>query len=85
VLFLDELPEFPRCALEALREPLENGRITLSRAATQAEFPAQFQLIASDESMPLRISRLYAEILSMHARPSCTLPRQIERAFVGSD
>ena len=52
VLFLDELPEFPRRALEALREPLENGRIILSRAATQAEFPAQFQLIAAMNPCP---------------------------------
>lgn len=47
VLFLDELPEFNRSALEALREPLENGRIVISRAARQAEFPARFQLIAA--------------------------------------
>ena len=52
VLFLDELPEFPRRALEALREPLESGRITLSRAATQAEFPARFQLIAAMNPCP---------------------------------
>ncbi|MDE2455191.1 MAG: YifB family Mg chelatase-like AAA ATPase, partial [Burkholderiales bacterium] len=44
VLFLDETPEFPRRALEALREPLETGRITISRAARQAAFPARFQL-----------------------------------------
>ena len=43
VLFLDELPEFPRAALEALREPLESGTITISRAALRAEFPARFQ------------------------------------------
>ena len=47
VLFLDELPEFPRHALEALREPLETGRITLSRAARQASYPARFQLVAA--------------------------------------
>jgi magnesium chelatase family protein len=52
VLFLDELPEFPRRALESLREPLENGRITLSRANAQAEFPAQFQLIAAMNPCP---------------------------------
>jgi magnesium chelatase family protein len=52
VLFLDELPEFPRRALEALREPLESGHITLSRAAVQAEFPAQFQLIAAMNPCP---------------------------------
>ncbi|MBW8843596.1 MAG: ATP-binding protein [Burkholderiales bacterium] len=43
----DELPEFPRAAMEALREPLETGRILISRAARQAEFPARFQLVAA--------------------------------------
>lgn len=52
VLFLDELPEFPRSALEALREPLETGSITISRAAQQAEFPARFQLIAAMNPCP---------------------------------
>ena len=52
VLFLDELPEFNRSALEALREPLESGRITISRAAQQAEFPARFQLIAAMNPCP---------------------------------
>jgi magnesium chelatase family protein len=47
ILFLDELPEFPRAALEALREPMETGRIVISRAARQAEFPARFQLVAA--------------------------------------
>ena len=47
VLFLDELPEFERKVLEVLREPLESGRITISRAANQADFPAQFQLVAA--------------------------------------
>jgi len=47
VLFLDELPEFGRRVLETLREPLESGRIAISRAARQAEFPARFQLVAA--------------------------------------
>jgi magnesium chelatase family protein len=47
VLFLDELPEFPRPALEALREPLETGLISIARAASRAEFPARFQFIAA--------------------------------------
>jgi len=51
-LFLDELPEFPRAALEALREPLETGRILISRAARQAEFPARFQLVAAMNPCP---------------------------------
>ncbi|MFZ9061820.1 MAG: ATP-binding protein, partial [Steroidobacteraceae bacterium] len=49
---LDELPEFARSALEALREPLETGRITISRAARQAQFPAAFQLIAAMNPCP---------------------------------
>jgi magnesium chelatase family protein len=52
VLFLDELAEVKRSALEALREPLENGHITISRAATQARFPAKFQLIAAMNPCP---------------------------------
>jgi magnesium chelatase family protein len=52
VLFLDELPEFDRRVLEALREPLESGRIHISRAARQAEFPAQFQLVAAMNPCP---------------------------------
>jgi magnesium chelatase family protein len=52
VLFLDELPEFQRGALEALREPLETGRVTISRAARQADFPAQFQLLAAMNPCP---------------------------------
>lgn len=52
VLFLDEFPEFARAALEALREPLENGRITIARAARSTEFPARFQLIAAMNPCP---------------------------------
>jgi magnesium chelatase family protein len=52
VLFLDELPEFKRHVLEVLREPLETGSITISRAAKQAEFPARFQLIAAMNPCP---------------------------------
>ena len=52
MLFLDEFPEFARAALEALREPLETGRIVISRAARQAEFPARFQLIAAMNPCP---------------------------------
>jgi magnesium chelatase family protein len=52
VLFLDELPEFDNRVLEVLREPLERGRILISRAARQAEFPADFQLIAAMNPCP---------------------------------
>lgn len=52
VLFLDELPEFKRSVLEALREPLESHSITISRAAIQTQFPANFQLIAAMNPCP---------------------------------
>jgi magnesium chelatase family protein len=51
-LFLDELPEFDRKVLEVLREPLETGHITISRAANQVDFPARFQLIAAMNPCP---------------------------------
>jgi magnesium chelatase family protein len=52
VLFLDELPEFSRHVLEVLREPMESGRIAISRAARQADFPARFQLVAAMNPCP---------------------------------
>ncbi len=52
LLFLDELPEFDRKVLEVLREPLETGHITISRATRQADFPARFQLIAAMNPCP---------------------------------
>ncbi|RZS54644.1 YifB family Mg chelatase-like AAA ATPase [Sphaerotilus mobilis] len=72
VLFMDELPEFPRAALEALREPLENGRITISRAARQAEFPARCLLVAAMNPCPC--GHLGA------IRPACRCtPEQVRR------
>jgi magnesium chelatase family protein len=52
VLFLDEMPEWPRAALEALREPMEAGRITIARAARRATFPARFQLVGAMNPCP---------------------------------
>jgi magnesium chelatase family protein len=52
VLLLDELPEFPRTVLEVLREPIESGRITISRAARQVDYPARFQLVAAMNPCP---------------------------------
>ncbi|NOU53032.1 YifB family Mg chelatase-like AAA ATPase [Pseudoalteromonas sp. JBTF-M23] len=52
VLFLDELPEFERKVLDSLREPMETGQVTISRAARQVDFPARFQLIAALNPSP---------------------------------
>jgi magnesium chelatase family protein len=52
VLFLDELPEFDRNVLEALREPLESGRVAIARAARQVDFPARFLLVAAMNPCP---------------------------------
>ncbi|MCZ6828878.1 MAG: YifB family Mg chelatase-like AAA ATPase [Gammaproteobacteria bacterium] len=52
VLFLDELPEFPRAVLDVLREPMESGNITLSRVYRQVSYPARFQLVAAMNPCP---------------------------------
>ncbi len=72
VLFLDELPEFPRAALEALREPLESGTITISRAAHRAQFPARFQLVAAMNPCP-------CGYLGSALRPCRCSPDQVTR------
>ncbi len=72
ILFLDELPEFDRKVLEVLREPLESGHITISRAARQVEFPARFQLIAAMNPCPCGF---YGDT-QQHCRCS---PSQIQR------
>jgi magnesium chelatase family protein len=72
VLFLDELPEFDRRVLEALREPLESGVISVVRANQRAEFPAAFQLVAAMNPCPCGRAGMVA--------PRCRCePRQIDR------
>lgn len=72
ILFLDELAEFNRHVLETLREPLESGTVTISRAAHQAEFPAQFQLIAAMNPCP-------CGFLGDKQKPCRCTPDQIQR------
>lgn len=72
VLFLDELPEFQRNALEALREPLETGHISIARASGSTVFPADFQLIAAMNPCP-------CGWLGHPSRSCCCTPERIAR------
>src|SRR5438067_1067621 len=76
VLFLDELPEFHRRSLEVLRQPLEEGRVTISRALASSTFPASFILVAAMNPCP-------CGYLGDQRRPCKCNPMQIER-YVGS-
>ena len=58
ILFLDELPEFHRRSLEVLRQPLEQGSVTISRALNSTTFPASFMMVAAMNPLPVRIKRL---------------------------
>lgn len=69
VLFLDEFPEFPRAALEALRQPLETGRTTVARAAAHVTYPARFQLIAAMN--PCRCGHLFDAARACGRAPRC--------------
>ena len=69
ILFLDELPEFSRAALEALRQPLENGRVSISRVNAHTVYPARFQLIAAMN--PCRCGHLGDPALACSRAPKC--------------
>ncbi len=72
VLFLDELPEFSRSVLETMRQPLEQGCVTISRAQFQVDFPAKFQLIAAMNPCPC------GQKGNVHASCQCT-PQEIKK------
>jgi len=69
VLFLDELPEFPRAALEALRQPLESGRAVVARANAHVSYPARVQLVAAMN--PCRCGHLADPALACSRAPKC--------------
>ncbi len=69
VLFLDELPEFPRPALEALRQPMEAGRTTVSRASAHITYPARFQFVAAMN--PCRCGHLGDTVRECPRAPRC--------------
>ena len=74
ILFLDELPEFDRSTLEALRQPLENGYVNIARVNTHAVYPAKFQLIAAMN--PCRCGNLGVEGMSCPRAPKCAVEYQ---------
>ena len=76
VLFLDELPEFQRAALEALRQPLETGRATVARANAHVSYPARFQLVAAMN--PCRCGYLDNPALACSKAPKCAQDYQGE-------
>ena len=80
VLFLDELPEFPRNVLEMLRQPLEDASVTIARANMTLRFPSNFMLRGGHESVPLRLLRRRDARVPLHAGHHPALSRQDQRA-----
>ena len=74
VLFLDELPEFPRSTLEALRQPIESGKVVIARAEAHVTYPAEFQLVAAMN--PCRCGYLSDESRACSRAPKCALDYQ---------
>jgi magnesium chelatase family protein len=76
VLFLDELPEFQRATLEALRQPVETGRVAIARANAHVSYPARFQLVAAMN--PCRCGHLDDPALACGRAPKCALDYQMK-------
>ena len=74
VLFLDELPEFKKSVLEVLRQPIEDGRVTVARAAMSLTFPARFMLVAAMNPCPCGYLRRPGQGMHLHRSPDPALP-----------
>ena len=85
VLFLDEFPEFGKNVIEALRQPMEDNHITISRAYGSFSYPAKFLLIATKKSLPMRISSIRPKRMCLHILANNKNIRKNFRSDSGQD
>src|SRR5207237_1395864 len=84
VLFLDELPEFQQHVLESLRQPLEDGRVTIARASGVSSFPSRFQLVAAAHPCRPRTRAVDGRMSACHARGSSPVSTEAGRLLAAA-